>query len=138
MKAATLRSLALALPDTTEAPHFDRAAFRTPRRIFATLASDGATVNVRLDPSLQQALVESNPAAFRPVDNAWGKQGWTECTLGATTAAEMKAVLSEAHALSCEPPPRRPRARLIDAGGTRASASAAHSKDPSRPSGRRR
>lgn len=30
------RELALALEDASQAPHFDRVAFRTPRRIFAT------------------------------------------------------------------------------------------------------
>jgi hypothetical protein len=36
--AARARKLALSLPETSEVPHFDRAAFRTPRKIFATLA----------------------------------------------------------------------------------------------------
>jgi hypothetical protein len=41
-----LRRLALALEGTTEAPHFDRAAFKAAR-IYVTLATDGNTANFR-------------------------------------------------------------------------------------------
>jgi len=36
---------ALALENSSAVPHFDRLAFRTPRRIFATLAADGSDIN---------------------------------------------------------------------------------------------
>jgi hypothetical protein len=38
--AKDLRRIALSLDGTTEAPHFDRTAFKV-RRIYATLAADG-------------------------------------------------------------------------------------------------
>ena len=44
------RALCLALPGTTEASHFERAAFRTARRIYATLAADGCSANIGLGP----------------------------------------------------------------------------------------
>jgi hypothetical protein len=49
MSPDEVRRLALALPETHEEPHFDRTSFRVGQRIFATLATDGATLNVMLD-----------------------------------------------------------------------------------------
>ena len=43
--ARDLRRLALALDGTSEAPHFDRRAFRV-KRIYATLAADELTANL--------------------------------------------------------------------------------------------
>jgi len=41
--SSDFRAIALSLVGTTEAPHFDRAAFKVAR-IYATLAADGQTV----------------------------------------------------------------------------------------------
>lgn len=49
------------MPDTNEAPHFDRTAFRTPKRIFATLAADRRSANLRLA-SEQQAWLSAMKA----------------------------------------------------------------------------
>src|SRR6218665_2925693 len=38
--ASEFRAIAMSLPESTEAPHFDRAAFKV-KRIYATLAADG-------------------------------------------------------------------------------------------------
>ena len=38
--AATAREMALSLEETSEAPHFHRVAFRTPRKTFATLDAE--------------------------------------------------------------------------------------------------
>jgi hypothetical protein len=111
MNAAAFRRLALALPDTTEAPHFDRAAFRTPRRIFTTLAADGASANLKLEPEHQALLVAQHPAAFQPVSGGWGRMGWTVVTLAAISAAELKGALAIAHGLA-QPPAKKPKKAL--------------------------
>jgi len=103
MNAAAFRRLALAFPDTSEAPHFDRAAFRTPKRIFATLAADGASANLKLEPDHQALLVAEHPAAFQPVSGGWGRTGWTVVTLEAISAAELKGALAIAHGLALGP-----------------------------------
>lgn len=74
--AEEFRRLALALEGTTAVPHFDRTAFRVAR-IFATLAPDGATANLRLAPDEQEVKCLLRPDAFAPVPNRWGAQGWT-------------------------------------------------------------
>ena len=73
----TSGGMALALPDTTEAPHHERTSFRVGGKIFATMPPDGASVNVLLDeeeareaaeesPGLGGAAVVGAPAVRRP------------------------------------------------------------------------
>lgn len=95
--ADDVRSIALALDGTSEAPHFDRAAFRVAR-IYATLAADRQTVNLKLSPEEQEFKVMMNPAAFAPVPNAWGRQGWTTVTLAQIQTDELAAALQMAWA----------------------------------------
>jgi len=107
MNADAFRRLALSLPQTSEAPHFDRRAFRTPRKIFATLAADGATANLMLTPEQQHLLVKASDA-FEAVPNKWGAGGATTCTLSRVTVEGLRPVLAEAHAAAL-PAPKRPR-----------------------------
>lgn len=76
MTAETLARLALALDGTSEAPHFDRRAFKT-KTIYVTLAPDGRTANLKLDRDQQDHWCALLPRALTPVPNKWGAQGWT-------------------------------------------------------------
>ncbi|HWL30881.1 MAG TPA: MmcQ/YjbR family DNA-binding protein [Xanthobacteraceae bacterium] len=93
--AKDLRRLALALEGTTEAPHFDRTAFRVAR-IYVTLAPDGRTANFMFTPDEQEFKCTVAPDAFAPVPNAWGKKGATTATLAKLSVAELKAALEMA------------------------------------------
>ena len=84
-----LRRIALALEGTTEAPHFDRAAFKVAR-IYATLAADERSANFKFSPDEQEFKCMMAPEAFAPVPNAWGEQGWTTATLAALSTAELQ------------------------------------------------
>jgi hypothetical protein len=99
-KAADLRTFALALEGTIEAPHFDRAAFKV-RRIYVTLAADGRTANFRFTPDEQEFKCLLAPRAFQPVAGGWGRQGWTTATLSELGAEELRQALEQAwrHAL---------------------------------------
>ena len=103
-KASDLRRIALSLEGTSEAPHFDRAAFKV-KRIYATLAADGKTANLKLDPDEQEFKCMLAPEVFAPVPNAWGKQGWTTVILAKASAAELRAALEMAwlHAVPTKP-----------------------------------
>ncbi|MCZ7661263.1 MAG: MmcQ/YjbR family DNA-binding protein [Xanthobacteraceae bacterium] len=92
-----LRRLALALDGTTEAPHFDRAAFKVAR-IYVTLAVDGRTANFKFTPDEQEFKCLLAPEAFAPVPNAWGRQGWTTATLAKLNDAELRSALETAWA----------------------------------------
>jgi len=89
---ADLRRIALALEGTTEAPHFDRAAFKMAR-IYVTLAADGRTANFKFTPADQEFKGLLAPAAFSPVPGGWGKMGWTTAVLAELSRAELKAAL---------------------------------------------
>jgi hypothetical protein len=103
------RELALALKGTTEVPHVDRAAFRTTRRIFATLAPTGRSANLFLGPELQTLLTRARPTMFAALPNAWGQQGWTTAHLDHVDEGALKDALVAAHGLAkpAEKAPRR-------------------------------
>ncbi len=90
-----LRRIALSLDGTTEAPHFDRAAFKVAR-IFVTLAADGRTANIKFTPEEQEFKCMLAPGAFTPVPNAWGKQGWTTLNLTSLGVDELKNAMEMA------------------------------------------
>ncbi len=98
--AQDLRRIAMSLDGTMEAPHFDRTAFKVAR-IYATLAPDGLTANLKLSPDEQELKCLTAPEAFQPVPNAWGRQGWTTAVLAALTPTELAGALEWAwrHAL---------------------------------------
>jgi hypothetical protein len=104
--AADLRRMALALPGTSEAAHFDRAAFKVDR-IYVTLAADGLTANIKFTPDEQEFKCQLAPEVFAPLDNAWGKQGWTVLTLEAATAEDLRMALKMAHAQASGKPKRK-------------------------------
>jgi hypothetical protein len=89
------RRIALSLEGTTEAPHFDRTAFKV-RRIYATLAPDGRTANLMLTPDEQALKCEVAPEAFSRIPNAWGERGATTATLAKVTVAELRNALETA------------------------------------------
>jgi len=94
--AHMLRRMALALPGTSEAPHFDRAAFRVDR-IYVTLDASGRTANFKFTPDEQEFKCQLAPDVFAPMDNAWGRQGWTTATLAAASEDDLRAALEMAH-----------------------------------------
>jgi YjbR protein len=93
--AKDLRRMAMALEGTSEAPHFDRAAFKV-LRIYVTLAADGQTANLKFTPDEQELKCMMAPDAFAPVPNAWGKQGWTTATLSALSKTDLQSALQTA------------------------------------------
>lgn len=104
--AKDFRRIALSFEGASEAPHFDRTAFRLART-FATLVADGKSANLKLTPDQQEFKCLLAPEAFSPVPNAWGKQGWTRATLAALTAAELRDALELASRNALPRPKRR-------------------------------
>src|SRR6188768_3382052 len=110
--AKRAKELALSLENASSYPHFDRIAFRTPRRTFATLALSGADLNFMLDAAEQRHFCDLAAHAISPVEGGWGRMGWTRCDLHAIDAATFKAALLAAHARANTPPPKRTRKKL--------------------------
>ncbi len=104
---ARARELALALPGASEAPHFDRLAFRTVRKMFATLHAEGGDINLLFTPDLRDFFCEQAPEAFAPVPGGWGLRGATRCDLAAVDEATLTSALIAAHGLAVPKPGRR-------------------------------
>jgi hypothetical protein len=107
--AKRARDLALAMENAEERPHFDRIAFRTPRRTFATLSGDGSDINFMFDHALQEFYCEQAPEAFAPHPSGWGRNGATRCDLKKVDLATFKSALAAAHARANEPAPKKAR-----------------------------
>ena len=103
ISAARFRELALSFEGALCVPHVDRTAFRTKRRIFATLAPDERSANLLLDLDLQEAICEALPAAFAPVTGGWGRMGYTTVQLGTVSEEDLVRALTEAHASATAP-----------------------------------
>jgi hypothetical protein len=97
---ARARELALSLPLAGEAPHFDRLAFRTPRKIFATLSVKAGDLNLMFNPDLRDFYCEQAPQAFAPVPGGWGLRGATRCDLQKVDEATLMSALEAAHQLA--------------------------------------
>ena len=104
--AADFRRIALSFDGASEHPHFDRRAFKA-RVTFATLAPDQQSANIKLAPDEQALKCAVAPDAFQPLDNAWGRQGWTRAVLAALTERELHAALDMAWRRGAARPSRR-------------------------------
>ncbi len=104
------RERALSLENASAAPHFDRIAFRTPRRTFATLALNGSDMNFMFDLAQQKEFCEREPNAIAPLAGGWGRMGATRCDLKKVHARTFDAALEAAHARANAPKPKRARA----------------------------
>jgi hypothetical protein len=102
------RRFALSLDGTVSAPHVDRTAFKV-RRTYATLAPDGASVNLKFSADEQALKCAVAPDAFEPVPGGWGRMGFTTMWLDRVTAAEMRDAVTRAwrHAVPVKPSARR-------------------------------
>ena len=94
------RELVLALPAVSEAPHWHRLAFRTPRKIFATLDATARDLNLMFNPDLRDFYCEQAPHAFSPVPGDWGRRGATYRDLEAVDESTLKSALLAAHQLA--------------------------------------
>ncbi|MBC6489542.1 MmcQ/YjbR family DNA-binding protein [Flavihumibacter stibioxidans] len=73
----TLRQLALAFPEATEELHFEKTSFRVKKKIFATYDTKNKRACIKLSEIDQDVFSSADRAVIYPVNNKWGKQGWT-------------------------------------------------------------
>ena len=71
------RKIALSLPEASEEPHFEKTSFRIKKKIFATYNAKENRACVKLSAIDQDVFSTTNKSIIYPVDNKWGKQGWT-------------------------------------------------------------
>ena len=73
----TLRKLALSFPEVIEAPHFEKTSFRVNKKIFATYDNTKNQACIKLSEIDQDVFSSFDKSVIFPVDNKWGKLGWT-------------------------------------------------------------
>ncbi len=93
----TFRQLALSFPGVEELPHFEKASFRVKKKIFATMPPDGLSATVKLSEVDQSVFCAFDKDIIYPVDNKWGKQGWTVVQLKKVRKDMLKDILSTAY-----------------------------------------
>ena len=97
---ARVRKLALSLEGVSEVTHVDRPAFRTKRKIFATLPPEEPAVNLMFDVATQEFFCEQAPGVIEPLPGGWGRMGMSRCNLSTADEALVHSALKAAHALA--------------------------------------
>ena len=73
----TFRKLALSYPEVTEEPHVEKTSFRVKKKIFATYDDEKKRAFIKLSEIDQDVFSSTDKTIIFPVNNKWGKQGWT-------------------------------------------------------------
>ena len=105
-----VRQLALALPETTEQPHFDKTSFKVGKKIFATLNVPQQRATIKLSEKDQDLFTIYDPTIIYPVPNKWGKHGWTNIDLTRVPDEMLHDALTAAY---CEVAPPKLAAELM-------------------------
>ncbi|HEY3842253.1 MAG TPA: MmcQ/YjbR family DNA-binding protein [Acidimicrobiales bacterium] len=107
--AATVRRLALALPESAEAPHHEMTSFRVGGKIFATMPPELDRVHIFVAPDGVAAYVAEYPEAVEEL--WWGKRlSGCRVPLKRATPALVRELLAEAWR-------RRAPKKLLDQNG---------------------
>jgi hypothetical protein len=93
--AKDFRRIALLLEGTTEAPHFERTAFKV-HRIYATLAPDERTANLIADARRAGPQVRGCAGRIFTDTKCLGARGATTAKLAKLTVAELRQALETA------------------------------------------
>jgi predicted DNA-binding protein (MmcQ/YjbR family) len=73
----TLKELSLSFPEVIEEAHFEKTSFRVNKKIFVTYDQKQNRATVKLPEMAQEVFSLTAKDIIYPVDNKWGKQGWT-------------------------------------------------------------
>ena len=102
----TFRQIALSFADTAEVPHFEKQAFRSKKKIFATLPENGATGIALLTPAEQYVFCKMDEKNIYPVPNKWGLKGATVLNLKNIKKPLLQEILQTAYDISLRPSKR--------------------------------
>ena len=94
MNVEAVRRLALALPEATEEPHFERTSFRVRGKIFATADPGGSYMNVFVDDEQREIMVRVDPKAYETL--TWGKIAYLHVNLKKAKARDVETLLRSA------------------------------------------
>lgn len=100
----TLRKWALSFPEATEEPHFEKTSFRVKKKIFATYDVKKKRACIKLSEIDQDVFLSADRTIIFPVDNKWGKQGWTLIEMNTVSKELFVDALTTAY---CEVAPKK-------------------------------
>lgn len=99
----TYRTIALSFPEVTEDPHFEKPSFRVKKKIFATYDNKSKRACLKLSEIDQSVFSAVEKTVIYPVDNKWGKQGWTFIEMNSVNKDLLVDALTRAY---CEVAPK--------------------------------
>jgi hypothetical protein len=95
MRFAAVRRLALALPEATEAPHFQMNSFRVRGRIFATVSAEAKHLHVFVGDAVREPALALDAQCLEPL--RWGaKVVGLRVDLGAAVPSLVRKLLRQA------------------------------------------
>src|ERR1700734_718019 len=95
VQSATVRRLALSLPETEEAPHHDMTSFRVAGKIFATIPPEGGRVHIFVGDDEVAAYCAEYPGVVEEL--WWGKRlSGCRMVLKSADRALVRELLTEA------------------------------------------
>jgi hypothetical protein len=100
----TFRQIALSFADTSEVFHFEKKAFRSKKKIFATLMESTGIGVALLTPAEQYVFCKLNEKNIYPVPGKWGLKGATFLNIKNLSKKILKEILETAYAISLQPP----------------------------------
>jgi len=95
---------ALSFPEATEEAHFEKTSFRIKEKIFATYDDVNKRACLKLSAMDQHLFSKPDKTIIYPVDNKWGKQGWTLIEMKTIKGNVFFEVLTTAY---CEVAPKK-------------------------------
>jgi hypothetical protein len=95
VRKQTVRSLALALPETVEQETWETPTFRVRKRIFAMFSDEQRTVWIKSTHDEQRALTSMDPGTFF-VPPYVGPNGWVGVRFATVDRDELRELLTEA------------------------------------------
>jgi len=99
MRAATVRSFALSLPEAEERETWETATFRVRNKIFVMFDEKERHLWIKSTHDEQQALISMDPAAFF-VPSYVGSKGWIGVVVSKADRGEVEDLITEAWRLT--------------------------------------
>jgi hypothetical protein len=99
MRAATVRSFALSLPEAEERETWDTATFRVRNKIYAMFDEKERHLWIKSTHDEQAALIAMDPDAFF-VPSYVGSKGWIGVVVSKADRGEVEELLTEAWRLT--------------------------------------
>ncbi len=85
-------------PGVIEKPHFEKISFRVKNKIFVTYSpEENNLVCIKLNEVSQSVYCAYDSEAMFPVNNLWGKKGWTYINLSKIEEEIFRDALTESY-----------------------------------------